>query len=236
MANNIYGYLDIGFSTAFNRIEDRILSLSDAELEEILAKSTQKRGEANLFQLGMSLVFTPGALSLANGGIIPAHINNFMEIMSDGSARMRILLSNNNPEESTVNFFYASILLNSYKRVYQSVLGEQFAKRFVYAKKYESITAIKQFQPVFFYDNQAMTMHPELKEENDRFIRETLERRIALGINTVITNDRIPKTGLYTIDKRAMESAGLGFNDTEIMQQLFFSSFINSVLPLDPSV
>lgn len=55
----------------------------------------------NLAFVGNSIIFTPGGLT-TNNGQLPAHTNNFLEIMADGSARMRILLLNNNQDDSTV--------------------------------------------------------------------------------------------------------------------------------------
>ena len=63
--------------------------------------------------IGNSIVYTPGGVSTTNGQL-PAHTNNFLEIMTDGSARMRILLLNNDQSDSSVNMIYARTVLGMY--------------------------------------------------------------------------------------------------------------------------
>lgn len=46
-----------------------------------------------------------------------------------------------------------------------------------------------------------------------------------MGIDTVVTDDRIPKTGLYTIDKRSMEKWGVEYTEESIIEELFYSRF-----------
>ena len=41
-----------------------------------------------------------------------------------------------------------------------------------------------------------------------------------------MTDDRIPKTGLNTIDKRQMELWGLEYTAESVIDELFFSRFI----------
>ena len=45
------------------------------------------------------------------------------------------------------------------------------------------------------------------------------------GTTTIVTDDRIPKTGLYTIDKRHLELWGKEYNAESIIDELFFSRY-----------
>jgi hypothetical protein len=87
-----------------------------------IAKGLAERiSSFNLSYVGSSIVYTPGGLSAENEHL-PAHTNNFLEIMADGSARMRILLINNNYEDSSVNMVLVDTILRTYKEVYTSII------------------------------------------------------------------------------------------------------------------
>ena len=56
-------------------------------------------------------------------------------------------------------------------------------------------------------------------------LAELCDYRRVVGTDTVVTDDRIPKTGLYTIDKRQMEKWGVPYTTESIMDELFYSKF-----------
>ncbi len=47
-----------------------------------------------------------------------------------------------------------------------------------------------------------------------------------MGRDIVVTNDRIPKTGLYTIDKRQLEKWNVEYTAESIIDELFYSRFV----------
>ena len=96
----------------------------------------------------------------------------------------------------------------------------------VYAKKYESLIVHSQFYPTLFYDDALLKIHPDWKEDNERMLAATQRHQELLGIDIVVTDDRIPKTGLYTIDKRQMEKWGVEYTSESIINELFYSSFV----------
>ncbi len=53
----------------------------------------------------------------------------------------------------------------------------------------------------------------------------TQNYRKVFGVTTIITDDRIPKTGLYTIDKRNLELWGQDYTAESIIDELFFSRY-----------
>ena len=120
----------------------------------------------------------------------------------------------------------SSVLLKMYKDVYTCVFGELFPDKMVYAKKYESLTVCKQFQPTLFYDNEMLKLLPDCKEQNDKMLAARQRNQEVLGIDTIVTDDRIPKTGLYTIDKQQMEKWGVEYTAEGIIDELFFSRFV----------
>jgi len=195
------------------------------DLTLIAKELTEEIGTFSISHIGNSIIFINGGLS-TDSGKIPAHTNNFLEIMPDGSAKMRIILSNNNPDDSSVNMIYAQILLNHYQHVYMTIMNKIFPDNMVYAKKYESLTVFRQFYPVVLYDVSSLENNSDLQEKNSKILKSLRECRKVMGKETVVSDDRIPKCGLYTIDKRQMEKWGVSYTTESIVNELFYSKFV----------
>lgn len=230
--NNIHGYIDIGFSLVSSDIQIAVDTFNHTDLKTIVPETEDTLPSFSLFYVGNSIIYTPGGLS-ASKGHLPAHTNNFLEIMADGSARMRILLINNDEDDSSVNMMFPSAILQSYKNIYTKIMGDLFPHKISYAKKYESLTVRRQFQPVLFYDEFVLELNPELKDKNKRMLEALKNHRKIFGVTTVVTDDRIPKTGLYTIDKRQLELLGKEYTAESIIDELFCSRFMDlGIVPL----
>lgn len=223
-SNNIYGYIDIGFFLVASDIQVAIDTFNSTDLKTIAEKLKEDMPSFNLSHVGNSIVYTPGGVSIQKGHL-PAHTNNFLEIMADGSARMRILLINNDPEKLSVNMTIPMTILNSYREVYAKVMGTLFPYKIAYAKKYESLTVRKQFQPVMFYDDAVLELYPDLQQDNVKMREAIQSHRKIFGTTTIVTDDRIPKTGLYTIDKRNLELWGHAYTAEAIIDNLFSSRY-----------
>ena len=135
------------------------------------------------------------------------------------------MLFNNDENDVSVNMTYADMVLRLYKEVYTDIMGTIFPNKIAYAKKYESLTVNRQFTPVFYYSDDVLELHPDWQEENNKMLDALKKKRKIMGVDTVVTNDRIPKNGLYTIDKRQLETWGLEFTASSILDELFFSRF-----------
>ena len=223
--NNIYGYIDIGFVLVSSDNSFTIKTFCNADLKALAIRISQSHPLFNLSYIGQSIVFTPGGLATSDGHM-PAHTNNFLEIMDDGSARMRLLLINNDTTDSSVNMMAPLIMLITYKDVYNSIMGELFPHKIVYAKKYESLTVRKQFQPVLCFDNTFSATYPGWENDNEEMVKRIRAHRKVYGVTSVVTDDRIPKTGLYTIDRRQLELWGQEYTADSILSELFHSRFV----------
>ena len=230
--NNIYGCIDIGFSLVVSDLQAALDEFNSANLKAIANGIEDPMRTFSLSRVGNSIVYTPGGVTTTNGHL-PAHTNNFLEIMADGSARMRILLLNNDQNDTSVNMYVAISILQLYKEIYTQIMGKLFPNKMVYAKKYEALTVRKQFQPVILHDKNTLAMHPEYQIEHQKMLQELRNHRNIFGITTVITDDRIPKTGLYTVDKRQLEIWGEEFTFESILRELFLSRFtlLGAVFP-----
>ena len=222
--NNIYGYIDIGFVFVPSDLQVVYDIFNNIDLKNIAQELSGVEDLFNITFVGNSILYTPGGLSAPNGKL-PAHTNNFLEIMPDGSAKMRILLQNNNQDDSTVNMLYARTWLNLYQDVYELIMGSILPSKMIYAKKYESLTVFRQFEPVVLYDHNILEAHPDLQEEGEKMLSNLLNYQKMVGTDIVVTDDRIPKTGLYTIDKRQMEKWGSPYTTEGIISELFYSRF-----------
>ena len=138
---------------------------------------------------------------------------------------MRILLINNDRDDPSVNMAIPFSWLQSYKKIYTKIMGNLFPQGIAYAKKYESLTVRQQFQPVCLLDDYSLEDHPDWHEDSEKMIDALRAHREIFGITTVVTDDRIPKTGLNTIDKRQMELWGLEYTAESVIDELFFSRF-----------
>lgn len=230
--NNIYGYIDVGFSTVFADTQSAINTFWDADLISI-AESQNIGSESSLFRVGNSIVFTPGGISSNSQWGLPAHLNNFLEIMNNGNAKMRLLLSNNDAANTSVNMFLPFCVLKRFQDLYAQVMGKEYPLNFRFAKAYESLTVLKQFCPVFFYTDEFLD-NKRIQEQNQLIVAKIKENRSIRGIDTVITDDRIPKTGLYTIDRKLLQQNGEEYTAESIIKMLFYSSFANLGLPHIP--
>ena len=220
--SNVFGCIDIGFALYTSDVDRATDVFEKANINDLMQKPVVDISTANAFRVGESILYTPGALSTP-AKHMPAHANNFIEIMADGSAKMRVLLTNNDVEQTTVNFVLTNTFLNAFKRIYTAIMDELFPQEFVYAKKYEALTTLSQFSPEFYYEDYMIEMHPELAQENERLLNQN--RYVSSEARMVVTNDRIPKTGLYTVDKRSMERWGCEYTGESIIDMLFYSSF-----------
>lgn len=229
--DNVYGYIDIGFQLVLSKGIDTSFLLEERLMKLAKEYSAFKNG-ANLLCFGESIVITPGGISIRDSArMLPAHLNNFMEIIRDGSVRMRVLLHNNDSTDPSVNFFIVDAIRRLYRDVYFELLGGLILNDFLYAKKYEAIKVIKQFQPAYYFDEKFLSSYPVFQDVNERIIEGANSRRRIMGVDMVVTDDRIPKTGLKTIDRRMMESRREEYTTETIMNELFRSGFLDSIAP-----
>ena len=223
---NIYGYIDIGFSLTLSDPDYVIRTFVDTDLELIARDIRDKTSQSSLYRIAKSIVFMPGGLS-AGENKLPAHLNNFIEIMRDGSVRMRLLLMNNNAEEEAANMIYPLFYLRSFRNIYAKIMGNLFPNYFIFAKKYEELTTLKQFQPVLRYEPNMLAQDPANEENNKELLDFYSKKQEIYGVNRIITNDRVPKTGLLTIDKSAMQKWGVKeYTADSIIDELFYSWFV----------
>lgn len=226
--NNIWGYIDIGFALTARNRNMFIEKFYEANLEELLSGVFEEDYMANVVRVGNSIVFSFRGLKSANSNnLLPAHLNNFVEIMSDGSVRLRILLSNNNPSDSSVNMVLPLTFLTTFSKVYRYIFESILEDEFVYAKKYEKLTVNKQFTVLYDEGEYIQNSDEEAWNRNKKILELQREHIEKTGEDLVVTDNRIPKVGFFTIDKKAMEEDNFEYNTDNIINSLFTCRYMN---------
>lgn len=210
---NLCGYLDIGFSIISNDSKKLQKKLFNISLEKISEKIKEKNKYYNVTRVGYSIVIILGKSESTQNGkkvLSLAGINNFMEIMGDGSVRCRIILSADKNNKVDISNFLTVLY---FKKIYEEIVGEEFYTDFISAYKYEKLTVMKQFEPYFNSENY--------QEEREKFENYMKSHNKKYGENLIIVGNRIPKNDYMHIDKKLFENCNVEFNKDNLLSELF---------------
>lgn len=215
--NNVYGYIDIGFSLEVTDYDKIWAEYSEADLKKIASELKETGNAFSISRVGYSIVISIGEIKNSNGTVM-ANLNNFIEIMGDGSAKMRVLLTNNDGDD-LVNIAWIASALSAFEKIYRSVFHD-LEDIYINAYKYEKLTVIKQFTPIIAFD--------ETKYESENRICKDLyfNHKRDYGDNRIITSDRIPKSGMKALDRRYFNRVGVECDMVHIVEALFNCEFV----------
>ena len=219
LPNNLCGYVDVGFSITVNDSKKLQKKIFNIDLEELSKEIKKDNKYYNVTRVGYSVVIVLGKSECTQNGnkvLTNAGINNFIEIMEDGSVRCRAILSAD--ENNKVNISNMLILIY-FKEVYAKIIGEEIYKDFISAYKYEKLTVLKQFEPYFNFDNN------QPKEEIEKFETYMKNHLEKYGENLIITGNRIPKSEYMYIDKKIFDNCNIEFNKDNLLSELFHTEY-----------
>lgn len=221
---NVFAYLDFGFFMASSDKSVLWKKYQTADLEKIAEYIRTINKNFSISRVGASYLFSVGEFMAKDqdGNSCPmnAGIHNFMEVFPDGSARGRILL-NADPNSCQVDisiFIYCLGLV--YQKIYSMIFQEALPKEFVYTYKYEKLTVLKQFIPV--YDMLARS-NPG-KQTLEGYLNKHEQK---YGNNLIIESSRYPKNDYLLIDRCYFDEMKVKCNATELYEKLFHSKFFN---------
>lgn len=224
---NVFGYIDIGFITEFRNDEEIQAAFDKIDLGDLKDIVSTGPLKCNGMHLGESLWFSIGEFGDKNASL-PSGLNNFMEIMSDGSVRLRLILWNDQFDgKNRVNMINTLMALETFRNVYEKMFDWVFQEIFVYAKKYENMTITKQFYPYYRIENSTVSTVDGLTEIDEFFERAEQYQRESVGINVICSGDRVPKVGFRLIDQRLLSKKNEIFSAENIINNLFFCSFFD---------
>lgn len=213
---NLYGYLDMGFSLKLKNtkiIQDIIFSDNQDELIEILKRSNNKY---SITRVGASIFITLAELSSKDTNVLPADVENFMEIMIDGSVRLRTIFLSD--DKLTIKFQNNLSLLLSFADIYYEFVLKKVFKDFISFYRYEKLTILKQFVASLAIGEE------EYDNEFYKFYKKNQQK---YGEQKIISGVRLPRTGLLRIDKEYFDKNNLEFNLENLRNLLFYSNCID---------
>lgn len=222
--NNLCAYLDLGFSVTCSEITELQKNFYDIDFNLIAEYLKSQQGDFSITRLGQSYLFTLGRVSVTdntgNEMLMSAGINNFIEIMYDGSVRCRIILISDS-DQSRVNISHIIYMLSVFREIYTMLLGKKFAKKFVYAHKYEKLKVLKQFIPYYNFpeNDEAATKYG--------FNNFLLAHQSKYGNNLIVEGDRLPKNDFIVVDKKYFSNYKIRYNMKKLVFELFRSAHWN---------
>lgn len=216
--NNFCGYIDIGFSVVCSEKTNLQKNFTNINFEKIKEILDEAAPNCNISRVGLSYVFGAGKIDIkddkGNNMLLPAGLRNFIEVMADGSVRCRVILTSDHAYSEEVNISHTHFFIQDiYKRIYKELLGEDFARIFVHAHKYERLTVFKQFTPYHRTDNF---------EDNQRFIENLKKYQIKYGNNSIMIGNRIPANDYLLIDRQLFDIYKEKYNAKNLFDELFY--------------
>lgn len=222
--NNLCAYLDLGFSVTCSELTELQKNFYIIDLNPIATYLRAQQGDFSIARLGQSYLFTIGRVTVTddNGNelLMSAGINNFIEIMCDGSVRCRIILTSNSGQPK-VNISHIMYMQSVFREVYTMLLGKRFSEIFIYAHKYERLKVLKQFVPYYgFPENDEAAM----KYGFNNFLPSHQRK---YGNNLIVEGNRFPKNDYFPIDRRYFSNYKEKYNTEQLVFELFRSVYYN---------
>lgn len=223
--NNLCGYIDVGFNvvtSGFTKLYNEFYQFDFSNVADYLKKAQMP---FSISRVGSSILVTVGGSSVTNDHgeklLMTAGLNNFIEIMVDGSVRCRVILSkalDNEYTSVTSIVYYLHVI---FREIYSLVMGEELAKLFVYAQKYERLTVLRQFTPNYILGSN------EKKANIERFHHHLLNQMSKYGGNTIVEGNRYPRNDYNLIDRRWFDNMEIQYTATSLFDALFSSIYAN---------
>lgn len=213
---NVVGYIDHGFSIVckdYNVIINRIIEVDFQKLSDIIKQETS---DYSISKVGRTICITIGETKLSGGLQVPGGINNFMEILPDGSFRSRIILADFD-RTGIVSVNHVLGLNELFKKIYSFILKKDLSKNMVEARSYEKLTTLRVFETKFTVKNT-----DPYYEDIEKYYYSHKQK---YGACKIVNSNRVPLNDFAVLDKGLFESNHIEFNDDNIVNKLFPSDY-----------
>ena len=217
LPNNLCAYIDFGFDVTNSRQTKLQQNWTDFDFAPVSDCLKVNCKDFSISRIGKSFLISLGNADTRKNNIPirpMAGMHNFIEIMTDGSAKGRILLTND--DTNKVDIGTILFAFSYFEDVYKIIFGEQFYKYFIRALKFEKITVLKQFVPYY-----------TAFSENENLKNFLIEHKNKYGNNIVISGNRLPPNDFIIIDKRYLENNNIKFSNDNLISQLFSTYYLN---------
>ena len=151
---------------------------------------------------------------------INSGINNFIEIFCDGSAKCRVLLTGDQ-NDMCADIRFLGYLNHAYCSIYTAIFGKEIERKFISAHKYEKLTVLKQFTPVYRLGPN------DSQKDIDAFEWYLNSHKKKYGNNLMIESSRLPKNDYFVIDKRRLSDLNRKATAVDIINTLFETEHFN---------
>lgn len=221
--NNLYGYIDMGFSLNWANKDAISQRFNELNLEEVV-KNFDFGVNYNVCKIGGNIKVS--IFDLNSSKQLPAHANNFMEIFQDGSMKLRTLITNNDPNDPSVNMLNNVAAISLLRAFYDELIGDIVEKELLSYHKYEALITFKQFYPLYYYSDEMLVESPDKIDEAKKINESIRHHQEIFGKDLVITDSRIPPSGLYYIDRNIMKKYDLDISRESLIGSLFSCEYV----------
>lgn len=220
--NNLCGYLDFGFSVAFKDSSKITQKLLNADFEKISNILKELKMKYSISKVGYSICVTIGNPKCDNKHfdiLVPAGLNNFIEILPDGSVRGRVIFTapTDGNNQNVISSGIITLMYGYFKRVYYAIFDNNYCSNFIEARKYEKLTVLKIFEPKIIGNPK--------DECYNQFEPFSVQHNNKYGSNAVVNTNRIPMNEFYIIDKKALQERKIKYTDENLINELFGTSY-----------
>ena len=220
---NLCGYIDFGFSVSSRdsyKFTEKLLNANYEKISNILKKM---EFEYSISKVGYSICITTGGVKYGNDHVdllVPAGLNDFMEILPDGSVRGRIVLTSpeGNQNINTISSEVISTMYRIFKEVYSNIFDNNYCTNFIEARCYEKLNTLKMFNSKISVSSND-EFYEQFRKYHDKHINK-------YGPNTIINSNRVPMNGFFIIDKKYFQERNIKYNTENLFDELFSSSYI----------
>lgn len=217
LPRNMCGYIDVGFEP---HCRDSQKVLKDFFFFDFTPVSDHLKKMCPAFsvsRVGNTCMITIGKLTASgdstNQYIPESSMHNYMILMNDGSAKYRYVLTS----ERCDGYIELSSFISTtsiFQEIYEMVFADSLRDNFVYARRYEELTVLRQFTPYYREDVGECTGFV-LAEHNKKY-----------GNSLIVSGIRMPFSGYDIVDKQVVCPNGGKYDIHKVIKSLFGNHFI----------
>lgn len=208
---NLCAYLDVGFEIRCRDSNKVIKDFHAFDFTPIGEYLKEKCPVYSVSRVGSTFAITIGEFTQTNTvektSFQQAAMHNYMVLMGDGSAKFRICLLGDN--DGSVNLRIVSTVGTYFQEIYKKIFKMSLGDNFIYARRYEKLTVLKQFTPCYD-DEWADAIGFDIAEHTRKY-----------QSSLVVSSTRIPYDGYLTIDKRYLLDYDSEYTIDNVIEALF---------------
>lgn len=215
--NSLCGYIDMGFDLKLSSISSFQEYFYKFNFDEVCDYLKTTNNKYSISRIGWTYLIRIGEPERADQKPVspPPGWSNYLEILADGSVRTRILLfADGNNNDVVVDDTIIMWLGHYYEDIYKIIFGEELTKTFIYARKYEKLTVLKQFKARYVERGDAL----------DKYNKEHIRK---YGSNFIVNGSRIPCADYLTIDQQYFNRLEIPYDTKHLYSLLFQNDFFN---------